>query len=106
MKAHLKRKCLRQRRNLLMSEKKYTIKADIITADMDGELVMMDIMSGKYYNLGKTGGTIWNLLESPKTLDELVDALIDKYDVDRATCKAQTEEFMKTGLEHGLFFME
>ena len=89
-----------------MSEKKYTRKPDIIAANMDGEVVMMDIMSGKYYNLGTTGGAIWNLLESPKTLDELVNALTSKYDVDRATCKAQTEEFMKTGLEHGLFFME
>ena len=89
-----------------MSEKKYTRKADIITADMDGELVMMDIMSGKYYNLGTTGGASWNLLESPKTLDELVDALTSKYDVDRATCKAQVEQFLKTGLERGLFSME
>ena len=89
-----------------MSEKKYTRKPDIIAANMDGEVVMMDIMSGKYYNLGTTGGAIWNLLESPKTLDELVDALTSKYDVDRATCKAQAEAFMKTGLEHGLFFME
>ena len=89
-----------------MSEKKYARKADIIAADMDGEVVMMDIVSGKYYNLGRTGGAIWNLLESPKTLDELVDALTAEYDVDRATCKAQAEEFMKTGLEHGLFFME
>ena len=89
-----------------MSEKMYTRKPDIIAANMDGEVVMMDIMSGKYYNLGTTGGAIWNLLESPKTLDELVDALTAKYDVDRATCKAQVEQFLKTGLERGLFSME
>ncbi|MBR0377619.1 MAG: lasso peptide biosynthesis PqqD family chaperone [Lachnospiraceae bacterium] len=89
-----------------MNEKKYTRKPDIIAADMDGEVVMMDIVSGKYYNLGRTGGAIWNLLESPKTLDELVDILTAKYDVDRATCKAQVEAFLKTGLEHGLFSME
>ena len=51
-----------------MSEKKYTRKPDIIAANMDGEVVMMDIMSGKYYNLGTTDGAIWNLLESPSPI--------------------------------------
>ena len=89
-----------------MSEKKYSRRPDIITADMDGEVVMMDIMTGKYYNLGATGGMIWGLLESPKTLDNIVDELTKKYDIDRPTCTLQVESFLKSGLEKGLFILE
>ena len=55
-----------------MSDRKYRRRPDVISADMDGEVVMMDIMSGKYYNLGRTGGEIWSLLEEAKTLDALL----------------------------------
>ncbi|MDO4803610.1 MAG: lasso peptide biosynthesis PqqD family chaperone [Lachnospiraceae bacterium] len=89
-----------------MSEKKYKRRPDVISADMDGEVVMMDIMSGKYYNLGTTGGAIWGLLETPKTIDELVDELTSKYDVDRETCAGQVGAFLESGVGKGLFSVE
>jgi len=89
-----------------MSDKKYSRRPDVISADMDGEVVMMDIMTGKYYNLGKTGGAIWNLLENPKTLDELVDDLTAEYDIDRPTCSTQVEQFLNSGIKAGLFSLE
>ncbi len=89
-----------------MSDRKYRRRPDVISADMDGEVVMMDIMSGKYYNLGRTGGEIWSLLEEAKTLEELVDELTAKYDVDRSVCSEQVESFLKSGLDRGLFSLE
>ena len=44
---------------------------------MDGETVMMDIETGKYYNLGKTGGSIWGILEKPHTVDGIVDEMTE-----------------------------
>ena len=45
-----------------------TRREGLMTADMNGSAVMMDIMTGKYYNLGEIGGRIWELLEEPMTL--------------------------------------
>ncbi len=74
----------------------------LMTADMDGSAVMMDIMTGKYYNLGEIGGRIWELLEEPMTLAALVKKLTDEYDVSAAQCRADITPFLNTLLERGL----
>ena len=77
-------------------------RAGLMTADMNGSAVMMDIMTGKYYNLGAVGGRIWELLEEPMTVTALVGKLTDEYDVPVEQCRADIEPFLTTLLERGL----
>ena len=74
----------------------------LMTADMNGSAVMMDIMSGKYYNLGEVGGRIWELLEEPMTVTALVQKLTAEYDVSAQQCRADIEPFLNTLLDRGL----
>ena len=80
-------------------------KAEIVTANMDGETVMMCIETGKYYNLGTIGGKIWALLETEKTFSQLVDCLTEEYDVERARCETETETFLRELAEQGLLMI-
>ena len=77
-------------------------RAGLMTADMNGSAVMMDIMPGKYYNLGEVGGRIWELLEEPVSVAALVRKLADEYDVSAAQCRADIAPFLNTLLERGL----
>lgn len=81
---------------------KYQHKPGILAADMDGETVMMDADTGKYYNLSEVGGRIWTLTENPLTWDELVQSLTDEYDVDRAQCENDIKPFMDQMIQTGL----
>lgn len=81
---------------------KYQHKPGILAADMDGETVMMDASTGKYYNLSEVGGRIWELTEKPITRDELIQALTDEYDVDRAQCENDIKPFMEQMIQSGL----
>ena len=74
----------------------------LMTADMNGSAVMMDVMTGKYYNLGQVGGRIWELLEEPMTLAALVQKLTDEYDVSAEQCRNDILPFLNTLLERGL----
>lgn len=74
----------------------------LMTADMNGSAVMMDIMSGKYYNLGEVGGRIWELLEQPMTVTALVEKLTAEYDVSAERCRTDMEPFLMKLLERGL----
>lgn len=74
----------------------------LMTADMNGSAVMMDIMTGKYYNLGEVGGRIWELLEEPATLSELIGKLTAEYDVSAEQCRTDILPFLNTLLERGL----
>ena len=79
-----------------------TRKMDIMTADMDGDTVMMCVETGKYYNLGKVGGEIWSLLEQKTTFSRLIDALTEKYEVERETCARETAAFLHQIAGQGL----
>lgn len=77
-------------------------KNDIYTALMNGETVMMDADSGRYYNLGTVGGEIWRLLENRMTLSELVSALVSEYEVTPEQCKKDIVPFLGKMMESGL----
>ena len=81
-------------------------RAGLMTADMNGSAVMMDIMTGKYYNLGAVGGRIWELLEEPMTIAVLVQKLTDEYDVSAETCRTDILPFLDTLLERGLLLAD
>jgi hypothetical protein len=68
--------------------------AELVTADMDGETVMMSIENGKYFHLSKIGSAIWELLETPLAVGALIDRLLETYDVPRAQCEKETLAFL------------
>jgi hypothetical protein len=60
----------------------------VLTAEVDGEVVMMSIEQGRYFGLDDIGSDIWKRLEPPCSFAELVDRLVADYEADRATIAA------------------
>ncbi len=81
-------------------------RAEIVTAVMDGETVMMSVETGKYYNLGAIGGDIWALLDTEKSFAQIIDALMEQYDVDRTRCEADTAAFLEQLKTQGLLTLQ
>ncbi|WP_281884314.1 lasso peptide biosynthesis PqqD family chaperone [Paenibacillus sp. YYML68] len=67
---------------------------EVLTSDLDGEIGMFHVETGKYYTLGRVSADIWQLLEQPLTLEQLVEKLMEQYEVDQATCAEQTIAFL------------
>ena len=72
----------------------------IVFTDLDDTVVMMDVDEGQYYELDPIGARIWALIESPRPVAEICDALAGEYDVDPDTCRQDTLEFLQTASEH------
>lgn len=53
---------------------------------VDGELVMMDIDSGRYYRLNGVASHVWEALDRPKSAQELCRSLQAAYDVEWDRC--------------------
>jgi len=75
---------------------------DIPTTDIDGELGMMSIEKGKYFTLDEVGTRIWELLETPNTINKMVDVLMTEYDVDFETCANDVMELVEKLLQEDL----
>lgn len=58
---------------------------DQVSADLEGEAVILNLADGVYYGLDGVGARIWELLREPRTAAELRDAVTAEYDVDPDT---------------------
>lgn len=67
---------------------------DILFEEVDGELVMLSIRSGKYFGLDPVGAEVWRALAEPRSIEDLCAALSDIYDVDSETCFREVSEFV------------
>lgn len=52
---------------------------DPVAANMDGEVALMSISSGKYYCLNETSSRIWQLIEQPRHVNEVCQVLLEEY---------------------------
>ncbi|MEG0086999.1 MAG: lasso peptide biosynthesis PqqD family chaperone [Niameybacter sp.] len=64
------------------------------TSDIDGEKVMMDLDKGSYFMLNDVATHIWDLVESPMKLADVVAHLLGEYEIDEETCKEQVMAFV------------
>lgn len=73
-----------------------------IVSDMGGEKVMLSVANGKYYNLGEIGGRIWELLECPTEISQIVATLMSEYEVEQSECELEVTSFIERLFKEGL----
>jgi hypothetical protein len=59
------------------------------------EAVILDLKAGVYYGLNSMGARIWNLIQQPRTVQELRDTILEEYDVDPARCERDLLALLK-----------
>ncbi len=74
----------------------------LLAAAVGEELLMMSAAEGKYFNLNNVGARIWELLAQPASVESLVTALTDEYDVTADAAHAQVQDFLSALRERNL----
>lgn len=75
---------------------------DQVSAQMDGEAVILSLADGVYYGLNPVGASVWTLLEQPRTVAELRDAIVAEYEVDAPTAEADLRALLGDMAGRGL----
>ena len=75
---------------------------DLVCAEMDGDLVMMSIENGEYYGIGGVGTRIWELLDQPTTIQQLVETIKSEFDIEEDQCRDDVLSFSEKLFELGL----
>jgi hypothetical protein len=73
-----------------------------LRAEFQGETVLLSFDTGRYYGLEGTAQAVWRLLETPRSLADLVEALVGSHDVDRAQCRRDLVPFLEDLAREGL----
>jgi len=76
--------------------------SDIVTAQAGEDLMMVSVATGHYYALSDVEQQIWDAIESPTKISDLIADLEAGYNVDSASCEKQTLSFLGSLLDEGL----
>jgi len=78
-------------------ERTWSRVPDLASTEMDGEIILMNPETGKYYTLAGPARTIWLALGEPVRGDTLCRELMRRYEVDEVACRHDVARFL-TGL--------
>ncbi|EDT16775.1 lasso peptide biosynthesis PqqD family chaperone [Clostridium perfringens] len=70
-------------------------KEDVDVTELNKEKIMMDLDKGKYFMLNETGSAIWDTINEPKSVSEIIESIIKEYDIDRETCESKVLEYLE-----------
>jgi hypothetical protein len=73
-----------------------------LVTEIEGEVVMMDVDSGQYFNLDSIGSDIWRRIVEPVAALELCKAMERDYDADMATIQRDVLILLEKMAERGL----
>jgi hypothetical protein len=74
----------------------------MITADVEGEAIILNSGTGNFVQINASAGRIWRLLEAPRTLASLRVLLSEHYAVSVEQCRADLISFIEDMRAKGL----
>ena len=75
---------------------------DQLSCDLAGEAAILDVKSGTYYGLNAIGARIWNLIQNPKHVKEVLGVLLAEYDVETDRCEKELLDLLQELEARGL----
>lgn len=76
--------------------------SQVLYSEVDGDVTMMSVESGKYYSLKEVGARIWSLLERPMCPEQICDQLMAEYRIDRERCEADVMSVLRHMASEGI----
>jgi hypothetical protein len=70
------------------------VNADVLWYDLEGELVLLNVATGRYLGLDAIGGVIFRALASNQGVAELVQSLTRRYDVEADVARSEIERLV------------
>jgi hypothetical protein len=84
----------------------YSIPDTVISKEIAGEIILLDLEDGTYLGLDTVGARIWQLVDAGLAPDKMAQTLIKEFDVPLERLKNDIETFLATLEARGLVCAE
>ena len=78
----------------------------MLSADLDGEVVMINLSKGVYYGLEGVGSRVWELVQERRTLREMREEILTEYDVEPNRLEQDLQAVLGRMVDQGLIEVE
>lgn len=87
-------------------DQRLIIPRHVLVREIDGESVLLNVESERYFGLDSVGTTMWAHLTTEPSIQAAYDALLAQYAVDADTLRADLTQLVETLLAHGLIDLQ
>ena len=85
---------------------KITFSDTVFAQEVDGEMVLLDMESENYFGLDAVGTDIWQAIQEKEVLAEVLEVLLEQYDVKEEVLQKDLLNFVEKLQESGLVKVE
>jgi len=79
-----------------LSPNSVVVRSDgFIAAEIDNEIVALNVERGTLYGLNPVGSRIWSLLANPTQVKDICGRLLAEYNVEPKTCERQVLDLLE-----------
>lgn len=78
----------------MLSPMRFKYSPQIVYENFDDEVVIINLESGSYYSLDKTGAAIWGMIEGDATVGEIIEGLVRRYVGHRSEMEVAAHQFV------------
>jgi hypothetical protein len=78
------------------------VPEQVLVRQLDDEVVILDLASESYYGLDDVGTAMWNEVTSAVSIEQAYLTLLDQYNVDPETLRADLEALLQQLVEKQL----
>ena len=71
-------------------------------AELGDELVALDAEAGSCFGFNPVATSVWRLLATPRSFEQIETALLDEYDVEASHCRSELGDLIADMLSRGL----
>ena len=79
---------------------------EVLFRELDGEAVMLDLDSEKYFGLDEVGTRIWQLLDEHRDVETVVTHLLEEYEVEEEVLRQDMADLIERLVDAGLVQIE
>jgi hypothetical protein len=89
-------------KKLISPHSKVVVSKDQVYCDLSGEAAILNLKTSVYFGLNTVGASIWKLIQEPRTVKEIRNAILEEYDVEPDRCGHDVLELLQELSTHGL----
>ena len=88
--------------NMISKEQNFQLTKEVLSQELDGESVLLDMKSDNYFGLNDVGSHVLKILHDRSNLRDIVSYLLPIYDVDEKQLENDIAELLQQLLDAGL----
>lgn len=79
---------------LLNPNSRIKVSEDQVSSYVAGEAVILNLKTGTYHSLNPVGARIWQLIQEPQMMRDILNTIVTEYDVDLSVCERDLQELL------------